>query len=192
MSVKKSVRLVIAITGASGVLYGIRMLETLKQLGSVETHLILTGWGDKNIKIETDKTSEYVKSLATKVYDENEMSASISSGSFQTDGMAVIPCSMKTLASIASGFDDNLVSRAAAVCIKESRRLVVVPRETPLSRIHLQNMVELAQMGVIVLPAMPGFYHRPKTVDELVNHVVGKVLDQFGIEHNLFERWKSG
>jgi 4-hydroxy-3-polyprenylbenzoate decarboxylase len=117
------------------------------------------------------------------------MAAPISSGSFKTDGMAIVPCSMKTLSSIANGYDDNLVSRAAGVCIKESRRLVIVPRETPLSKLHLQNMTRLADIGVIVLPAMPGFYHRPKSMDDLIAHIVGKILDQFGIEHNIFTRW---
>lgn len=181
-------RLVVAITGASGVIYGIRALEVLKKL-RVETHLIMSEWGTKNVKIETDKTADYVRSLATKCYEDNNMAAAISSGSFKTDGMAVIPCSMKTLASIANAFDDSLVSRAAGVCIKEQRRLVLVPRETPLSKIHLDNMVKLADAGAVILPAMPGFYHRPKTMDDLIDHVVGKVLDLFNIDHGLFKRW---
>jgi len=180
----------VAITGASGVIYGIRMLEALSKL-KVETHLVMSEWGARNIKIETDKTVEYVKSLAAKYYEDDNMAAPISSGSFQTGGMAIVPCSMKTLASIANAFDDSLVSRAASVCIKEQRKLVVVPRETPLSKIHLENMEKLAGAGAIILPAMPGFYHRPQTMDDLINHVVGKVLDQFGIEHNLFKRWGS-
>jgi len=117
------------------------------------------------------------------------MAAAISSGSFRVDGMAIVPCSMKTLASIANGFDDSLVSRAAGVCIKEQRKLVLVPRETPLSKIHLENMAKIAGVGAVILPAMPGFYHRPGNVDDLIDHVVGKVLDQFGIDHNLFKRW---
>jgi 4-hydroxy-3-polyprenylbenzoate decarboxylase len=117
------------------------------------------------------------------------MAAPISSGSFKTDGMAIVPCSMKTLASIANAFDDSLISRAASVCIKEQRKLVVVPREAPLSKIHLENMSKLASAGAVIMPAMPGFYHRPKTMDDLINHVVGKVLDQFGIDHSLFKRW---
>jgi 4-hydroxy-3-polyprenylbenzoate decarboxylase len=183
-------RLVVAITGASGVVYGIRMLEVLKELG-VETHLIMSEWGAKNVKIETDRTADYVMSLATKCYEDDNMAAPMSSGSFKTDGMAVVPCSMKTLASIANAFDDSLVSRAAGVCIKEQRKLVLVPRETPLSKIHLDNMSKLADSGAVILPAMPGFYHRPKTMDDLVNHVVGKVLDQFDIDHGLFRRWSG-
>lgn len=181
-------RLVVAITGASGVIYGIRTLEVLREL-RVETHLIMSEWGAKNIKIETDKTADYVRSLATKCYEDDNMAAPMSSGSFRTDGMAVIPCSMKTLASIANAFDDSLVSRAAGVCIKEQRKLVLVPREAPLSKIHLENMSKLADAGAVILPAMPGFYHRPKTMDDLINHVVGKLLDQFNIDHGLFRRW---
>jgi 4-hydroxy-3-polyprenylbenzoate decarboxylase len=181
-------RLVIAITGASGVIYGIRTLEVLKKL-NVETHLILSEWGSKNINIETDKTTDYVRSLSTRYYDDKNMAASVSSGSFKIDGMVIIPCSMKTLASIANALDDSLVSRAADVCIKEQRKLVLVPRETPLSRIHLKNMTRLASTSSVILPAMPGFYHRPKTIDDLINHVVGKVLDQFNIDHRLFKRW---
>jgi 4-hydroxy-3-polyprenylbenzoate decarboxylase len=181
-------RLIVAITGGSGVIYGIKMLEILKNL-ELESHLVISNWGDRNIKIETDKTIEYVKSLATKCYDNDNMAAAISSGSFKTDGMAIVPCSMKTLSSIASGYDDNLISRSAGVCIKESRRLVIVPRETPLSKIHLGNMIKLVEIGVIILPAMPGFYHRPKSIDDLITHIVGKILDQFGIKHNIFRRW---
>ena len=181
-------RLVVAITGASGVIYGIRALEVLKKL-DVETHLIMSEWGAKNVKIETDKTPDYVRSLATKYYEDDNMAAAVSSGSFKTDGMAVIPCSMKTLASVANAFDDSLVSRAAGVCLKERRKLVLVPRETPLSKIHLENMARLADAGAVILPAMPGFYHRPKTMDDLIDHVVGKVLDQFDIDHGLFKRW---
>jgi 4-hydroxy-3-polyprenylbenzoate decarboxylase len=181
-------RLVIAITGSSGVIYGIRMLETLKKLG-VESHLIMSEWGARNVKIETDFTVDYVRSLPSKVYEDDNLAAPVSSGSFKTDGMAVVPCSMKTLASIANGFDDSLVSRAAGVCLKEQRKLVVVPRETPLSKIHLDNMTKLADAGATIVPAMPGFYFRPKSMDDLVNHIVGKVLDQFGIEHGLFRRW---
>jgi flavin prenyltransferase len=181
-------RLVVAITGASGVIYGIRMLEVLKKL-KVETHLIMSEWGRNNIKIETDKTTDYVRSLSTRHYEDENMAASVSSGSFKIDGMIIIPCSMKTLASIANALDDSLVSRAADVCIKEQRKLILVPRETPLSRIHLKNMAKLASTSAVILPAMPGFYHRPKTIDDLINHVVGKVLDQFNIDHGLFKRW---
>jgi 4-hydroxy-3-polyprenylbenzoate decarboxylase len=181
-------KIIVAITGSSGVYYGIKMLEALQGL-QVETHLVMSKWGQRNIRIETDKTIEYVKSLATGHYEEDNMAAAISSGSFKTDGMIIIPCSMKTLSSIANGYDDNLISRAASVCIKECRKLVVVPRETPLSKIHLTNMIKLSEIGVVILPAMPGFYHRPKSVDDLILHIVGKVLDQFNIANDLFKRW---
>jgi 4-hydroxy-3-polyprenylbenzoate decarboxylase len=127
--------------------------------------------------------------MASKLYNDSDMEAAISSGSFKTDGMVIVPCSMKTLASIANGFDDSLVSRAAGVCLKESRKLVLVPRETPLSAIHLGNMLKISSAGAVILPAMPGFYHRPKTLDDLINHVIGKILDQFGVRHELFKRW---
>lgn len=185
---KLHLRLVVGITGASGVIYGIRTLEVLKKLG-VESHLVMSDWGARNVKIETSHTVDYVRSLPFRVYEDDNLAAPVSSGSFKTDGMVVVPCSMKTLASIANGFDDSLVSRAAGVCLKEQRRLVVVPREAPLSKIHLDNMTKLASAGAVIVPAMPGFYHKPKTLDDLVNHVVGKVLDQFGIEHALFKRW---
>jgi len=181
-------RLVVGITGSSGVIYGIKVLEVLLKI-KIETHLIISKWGERNVQIETDKSVEFVKSLATRVYNNDDMAAPISSGSFKTDGMAIVPCSMKTLSSIANGYDDSLVSRAAGVCIKESRRLVIVPRETPLSKIHLQNMIRLADIGVIVLPAMPGFYQKPKSMDDLITHIAGKILDQFGIEHNIYRRW---
>jgi 4-hydroxy-3-polyprenylbenzoate decarboxylase len=182
------VKIVVALTGASGVIYGIRLLEELGRLG-LETHLIMSEWAMKNIKIETDRSPESVIALASRHYDDSNLAAPVSSGSFKTNGMIVIPCSMKTVSSIANGFDDTLISRAAGVCIKESRKLVVVPRETPLSRIHLVNMLKLTESGVTILPAMPGFYHKPKTLDDIIDHLVGKVLDQFNIEHSLFRRW---
>ena len=180
--------IIVAITGSSGVIYGIRLLETLQKL-NVETHLVISEWGERNIRIETSKTINYVKSLSSKIYDNSNMAAPISSGSFRTEGMAIVPCSMKTLSSIANGYDDNLISRAAGVCIKECRKLILVPRETPLSVIHLQNMLTLCKCGVVILPAMPGFYHKPKTIEDLADHLIGKVLDQLEIEHSIFERW---
>lgn len=184
------VGLIVAITGGSGVIYGVKLIESLNSL-NLETHLVISEWGEKTIKIETNIDIDYVKNLATRYYDNKNMAAPISSGSFKTKGMVIIPCSMKTLASIANGLDDSLISRAASVCIKESRKLVVVPRETPLSRIHLENMVKLSGLGVTILPAMPGFYSHPNTIDDLLSHIVGKVLDQFGIDNNMFRRWGS-
>jgi len=181
-------KLIIGITGSTGVIYGIRVLEVLKALG-VETHLIISDWGQKCIPMETDYTVEDVKSLAVEVSDEKNMAASISSGTHKTDGMIVIPCSMKTLSSIANGYDETLVARAAGVILKESRKLILVTRETPFSAIHLENMLKLARLGVIILPPIPGFYAKPTSIDDLVNHTVGKCLDQFDIDHNLYQRW---
>jgi len=157
----------------------------------IETHVVLSQWGEKNIEIETDKTIEYVRSLSTALYGNDSLAAPISSGSFLHGGMIIVPCSMKTLASIANGHDDTLISRAAGVTLKESRLLVVVPRETPLSRIHLQNMIKLAEAGAVILPAMPGFYHRPSSLQDMIDHLVGKILDQFNIRNNLSPRWGS-
>jgi flavin prenyltransferase len=187
---KKKLKIVVGITGSSGVIYGIKLLYFLNKF-EIETHVVLSKWAEKNIEIETDENIAKIKKLATFEYKENDMAASISSGSFNTDGMIIIPCSMKTLASISNGYDDNLISRAASVTIKENRKLVIVPRETPLSQIHLSNMLKLAKIGVIILPAMPGFYHRPKTVNDLILHIVGKALDQFDINNEVFKRWQN-
>jgi len=181
-------KLVIGITGSSGILYGIRMLEALKRY-KIDVYLIMSEWATRCLKLETDYDLKYVRSLAKNYFEDSNMAASVSSGTFETDGMIVIPCSMKTLSSIANGYEETLVARAAGVTMKESRKLVVVPRETPLTSIHLENMLKLARIGVTILPAMPGFYNKPKSVDELLNHVVGKCLDQFGINHDLFKRW---
>ena len=166
------------------------MLEALKKC-KVETHLIMSEWAKKCLVLETKYNLKYVKSLADSYSDDSNMAASVSSGTYKTDGMIVIPCSMKTLSSIANGYDETLVARSAGVTIKESRRLVLVARETPLSSINLENMLKLARIGVVILPPIPGFYNKPKTIDELVNHTVGKCLDQFNIEHKLFKRWKT-
>ena len=183
-------KLVVGITGSTGVIYGIRMLETLKKLG-IESHLIMSEWGEKCISMETDYTVDYVKSLADNVSDEKNMASSISSGTHKMDGMIVAPCSMKTLAAIANGYDDTLVARAAGVTIKESRKLILMVRETPLSAIHLENMLKLSRLGVVILPPVTEFYTKPKSIDDIVNHVVGKCLDQFDIEHSLYPRWGS-
>lgn len=181
-------RLVIGITGASGIIYGIRFLEIIKEL-KLESHLIISDDALLVLKSETEFDEAYVKSLANKVYSNKDLAAPISSGSFKTDGMVIIPCSMKTLASIALGISDTLISRAALVTLKEKRTLVLVPRETPLSMIHIEAMLKASQAGAIILPAMPGFYHRPKTIDDLIKHIIGKVLDILGVEHSLFKRW---
>jgi len=183
-------RLIVGITGSTGIIYGIKMLEALKRL-KIETHLIISEWAKKCLLLETKFDLKYVKSLVDSYSDDSNMAASVSSGTYKTDGMVVIPCSMKTLSAIANGYDETLVARAAGVTIKESRKLVLVTRETPFSSIHLENMLKLARIGVTILPPIPGFYNKPKTIDDLVNHTVGKCLDQFNIEHNLFKRWKT-
>ena len=184
----ESLKIVVAVTGSSGVIYGIRFLQALSKLG-VETHLVLSKWARTNIEIETDEIIEEILKIVSYNYDETDMAAAISSGSFKTNGMVIIPCSMKTMSSIANGYDDNLISRAASVTIKENRKLVIVPRETPLSKIHLSNMLKLSEIGVIILPAMPGFYHKPKTIEDLIAHIIGKTLDQFEIKNESFTRW---
>ena len=181
-------RLIIGITGSTGVIYGIRMLEVLKNAG-VETHLIMSEWAEKCISMQTKYSVEKVKSLATTISDEKNMAASISSGTHKTDGMIVIPCSMKSLSSIANGYDETLVARAAGVTLKESRKLILVARETPLTAINLENMLKLAQLGVIIMPPVTEFYTNPTSIDAMIDHIVGKCLDQFDIEHDLFTRW---
>ena len=174
-------------TGASGVVYGKRLLEVLK--GKNEVHLITSKASEKLIELELGMTKKELEKLADYVYDEGDLSSPLSSGSFITDAMIIIPCSMKTLAGIAHGYAENLILRAADVTLKEKRKLVLVPRETPLNSMHLRNLLELSMQGIIIAPAMPAFYHRPKTVDGLVNFIVGKVLDSLGLDHELFERW---
>jgi flavin prenyltransferase len=181
-------RLVIAITGASGVIIGIRLLEVLADLG-VETHLVTSQWAERTIRIETDYSMEQVRALATAVYRPDNQAARISSGSFVTDGMIVAPCSMHTLAVLANGLADSLPARAFDVAMKERRRCVIVPRETPLSTMHLRHLLTLSELGVSVVPPMPGFYSKPHTIGEVVDHVVARVLDQFGIETDLAQRW---
>ena len=184
-------RVIVGITGASGAIYGIRVVEELAARG-VETHLVVSRWGRETIRLETDRDPASVEALATSVYRHDDLSAPISSGSFRADAMVIVPCSMKTAAAIAHGYSDDLISRAAAVRIKEKSTLVIVPRETPLSPVHLENLLRLAQLGVVVLPPMPAFYNRPTSVQELVDHTVGRVLDHLGIEHNLLKRWGVG
>jgi len=183
-------KLIIGITGSTGVIYGIRMLEILKKL-NVKTHLVISKWAEKCIAMETSVSIDYVKSLASCSSDEKNMASSVSSGTHKVDGMVVAPCSMKTLSAIANGYDDTLVARAAGVTIKESRKLVLMVRETPLSAIHLENMLKLSRLGVVILPPVTEFYTKPKTIDDIVNHGVGKCLDQFHLEHDLYPRWGS-
>ena len=181
-------RIVVAMTGATGAIFGVRLLETLKEL-PVETHLVLSKWGARTLIHETPYTVEAVKAMATAVYPEADQGAAISSGSFVTGGMAVVPCSMRTLAAIACGMSENLVHRAADVTLKERRRLVLVPREAPLSDIHLENMLRLSRMGVVIIPPVPAFYNHPRSIDDIVNHIVARILDQFGMHLDLTRRW---
>lgn len=183
-------RLIVGISGATGAIYGIRLLEVLAK-SNVDTHLVITEAAQNTILMETGWKVEKVKSLAKATYDIQDVGANIASGSFESEGMVVIPCSIKSLSAITNSFNVNLLIRAADVAIKEKRRLVLVVRETPLHKGHLTLMMNLADMGVIILPPIPAFYHHPKTIDDLVNHTVGKVLDLFGIDHHLFERWGS-
>ena len=183
-------KLIIGITGSTGVIYGVRILQVLKEQ-NIETHLIMTDWAKKCLAMETDYSIEQVKNLATTSSEDSNMAANVSSGTHKIDGMIVIPCSMKTLSSIANGYDETLVARAAGVTLKESRKLILVPRETPLTAINLENMLKLARLGVVIMPPMPGFYTKPKSIEEIVDHTVGKCLDQFDIDHNLYQRWGS-
>jgi len=178
----------VAISGASGVVYGKRLLEMLQDK-KVETHLIVSKAAEKVIEHELEITKEDIEKLAVHSYDIDNLSAPTVSGSFKTDGMIIIPCSMKTLAGIAHGYSDNLTLRTADVTLKEKRKLILVPRETPLNVIHLRNMLELAQQGVTIIPAMPAYYHKPQNIGNIIDYVVGKVLDCLGIEHALFKRW---
>lgn len=182
-------RITVAISGASGAIYAIRLLEALGEK-KLETHLILSEWAYVTIKAETNYLPEEVKKLASYSYAVKDLTAPLTSGSFLIEGMVIIPCSMKTLAAIACGYADNLISRAADITIKEGRKLILVPRETPLDAIHLENMLKLSRLGVVILPPMPAFYIKPSTIDDLVNHTIGKVLDQLGIHNNLYRRWK--
>jgi polyprenyl P-hydroxybenzoate/phenylacrylic acid decarboxylase-like protein len=183
-------RLVVGISGASGAIYGVRALQVLHGL-KVETHLVITDAALETLRIETDFRKSDVVRLATETHKPGDIASKIASGSYPTDGMLVIPCSMKTLAGIASGYSDNLLLRAADVTLKERRRLVLVVRETPLSLIHITNMATVTKAGAVVLPAMPAFYQRPKTVAALVDQVVGKALDMLGVEQHLSGGWNG-
>jgi flavin prenyltransferase len=183
-------RIIVAITGATGVIYGIRLLEILKELGA-ETHLILSDAAKKNILLETSFKVDAVEKLAYKVHNIKNMASSVSSGSFKTDGMVIVPCTIKTLSGVANSYNDNLIIRAADVVLKERRRLILVVRETPLHKGHLELMSRVADTGGIIIPPIPAFYHLPKTIDDLINHTVGKILDLMDIEHSLYKRWEG-
>ena len=186
-------RLIVGISGASGVIYGIRLLEILRDVEKVETHLVMSTAAGITIGLETNYTPEQVKALADKSYRFQDIAAAISSGSFKTAGMIVIPCSMKTLAGITYSFSDNLLLRAADVVLKDRRPLIIVPRETPLHLGHLRLMTQTTEMGAIIVPPMPAFYHRPQSIDDIINQTVNRVLDLLDIElsEDLFTRWQG-
>lgn len=184
-------RLIVGMTGATGSVLGVRLLEELRRHADVETHLVMTRWARTTIQLETGLGAREVAKLADVVHSPDDQGASISSGSFVTDGMVIVPCSMKTLAGIRTGYADGLVDRAADVTLKERRRLVIVPRETPLSEIHLDNMLALARMGAAIVPPMPAFYNHPATVDDIVDHIVARICDQFGLESARARRWEG-
>jgi 4-hydroxy-3-polyprenylbenzoate decarboxylase len=181
-------RIIVGITGATGAIFGVRLLESLGAAG-IETHLVLSKWGQQTVLHETGLTLPDLRTRATVVHGAGNMAATVSSGSFRTEGMVIAPCSMRTLAAIAHGYGESLVHRAADVVLKERRRLVLVPRETPLSEVHLENLLKLARIGVAIVPPMPAFYNKPATVDDIVNHIVARVLDQFGIDAGFAKRW---
>ncbi len=183
-------RLIVAITGATGVAYGVRLLQILRTL-EVETHLLISEAGVLNLHQELDMNRKEVEALADVVHNVRDVGASIASGSFATDGMIVAPCSMKTLAAIAHGLSDNLITRAADVVLKERRKLVLMVRETPFNLAHLRNMTAVTEMGGIVFPPLPAFYHRPASIEEMIDHTVGRVLDLFGLAHALTPRWQG-
>ena len=184
-------RLIVGISGASGVIYGIRLLEVLKKHSDVETHLIISNGGKLNISLETSFGLKQVEKLATVVHSDQNLAATIASGSFPTDGMIVAPCSMKALSGIVNSFADTLMIRAADVILKERRRLVLVPREMPLHEGHCRLMYEACRMGAIIAPPMPAFYNDPKNVNDIINHTVGRLLDLFGIDSGIVKRWRG-
>jgi 4-hydroxy-3-polyprenylbenzoate decarboxylase len=183
------VRLVVGMSGASGSIYGIRLLEVLRDVAGLETHLVVSRAAKRTLVEETDYTVRDVEALATRAYDDRDIGAALASGSFHTAGMVVAPCSIKTLSALANSYADTLIARAGDVTLKEGRPLVVVVRETPLHVGHLRQMLALAEMGAVVLPPVPAFYHRPKTIRDLIDHTVGRILDRIGIAHGLVTEW---
>lgn len=183
-------KIIVGITGATGVIYGIRLLEVLRDL-EIESHVVISEAAKNNVMIETGFTVQGVESLASKLYHPKDVAARISSGSFRTYGMVIVPCTIKTLSGIANSYNDNLIIRAADVVLKERRRLIVVVRETPLHKGHLELMGRVADLGGIILPPVPAFYHMPRKIEDLIDHIVGKILDLMDIDHHLFQRWEG-
>jgi 4-hydroxy-3-polyprenylbenzoate decarboxylase len=188
MNDKAADKLIIGITGATGTIFGVRLLQMLQGSG-IESHLVMSKWGSRTLLHETGYGVDEVQQMATRYYAVGDQGAAISSGSFLTKGMVVAPCSVRTLAAIANGYGDNLLHRAADVILKERRKLVLVVRETPVSDIHLENMLKLSRMGVVIIPPVPAFYNHPQTIDDIVNHIVVRILDQFDIHLDTANRW---
>ena len=186
-----SKRLIVAITGATGAVYGVRLLEVLSGMPNIETHLVVSDSGLLNLQQELEMNLTQLKALADVTHHINNIGASIASGSFQSDGMVVAPCSMRTLAAVAHGLSDNLITRAADVMLKERRRLILMVRETPLNLAHLRNMTSVTEMGGIVYPPLPCFYHRPQTIADIIDHTVSRVIDLLGISHTMAPRWEG-
>lgn len=184
-------RLIVGVSGSSAPQLAVTLLETLSDIGNIEVHLVASKGASLSLKAELGMTVKDLEGLAAEAYDSGDLAAAISSGSFKTSGMVVIPCSMKTLSAIANGYTSDLISRAADVCLKERRKLVLVTRETPLNLIHIRNMETVTLAGGVILPPVPAFYHHPRSIDDLLKQTIGKVLDQFDIEHNLFGRWSG-
>jgi 4-hydroxy-3-polyprenylbenzoate decarboxylase len=182
-------RLIVGMTGATGAVFGVRLLEALREIEDVETHLVVSKWARTTLKLETGRSAVEIARLADHAYGPGEQAAPISSGSFRTDGMIIAPCSMKTVAGIRTGYAEGLVGRAADVVLKERRKLVLVARESPLSDIHLENLLALSRMGAVVMPPVPAFYNHPESVEDIVDHVVVRVLDQFGLSGPRARRW---
>ena len=187
---EKRSKLIVGITGATGAIFGVRLLQALRGT-QVETHLVISKWAGRTLVHETSYSLEEVQAMATRSYSAQDQGAAISSGSFLTSGMVVAPCSMRTLGAIAQGLGDNLIHRAADVILKERRKLVLVVREAPLNDIHLENMLKLSRMGAVIVPPVPAFYNHPQTIDDIVNHIVMRVLDQFGIHLDVAARWNG-
>ncbi len=184
-------RILVAMTGASGSLYGVRLLQALQAMPDVEVHGILSHWAKENLRLETQLTPEEVGCLCDVLYDENEQSAAVASGSYPIDATVIVPASMKTCAAIACGFADNLITRTADVALKEQRPLILVPRETPLSTIHLENLTKLSRLGARILPPMPAFYNQPRSIEDLLEHQTMKLLDALHLTHQLGQRWSG-
>jgi len=184
-------RLIIGITGASGVIYGVRLLEVLSNMKEVETHLIISEAGQLVIRHEIDRQLSEIRAMASFYYNINDIGARVSSGSFRTDGMVIAPCTIRTMSALANSYTENLLIRAGDITLKERKKLILLVRETPLHLGHIRHMEKLSEMGAVIMPPVPAFYHKPKTIQDVIDHTVGKVLDVLGIEHNLFHRWSG-